>query len=187
MENSKPTLATELEGLINRKFAGEGIAEKYLERIKLGDLTKRENPLSHFCTYFAPYDPVAKEIFIGHHKKAGKWLVNGGHIEQGEILRVTLKREIGEEWGLSYEDFEIEEPQLLTICPIDNPEKQKCRQHFDIWHFIAVNKDNFHPDEEKLSEEFHETRWVTFDEAMNLETDENQRMGFQFVASNLFN
>lgn len=147
---------------------------------------KKENELSHMCTYFAPYDPVAKEIFIGHHKKSGLWLTNGGHIEIGETLRETLKREIDEEWGLKYEDFEIPEPALLTICPIDNPEKQKCREHFDIWHFIPVNKNAFHPSAEKLAEEFHEAKWFSFDDAMKLNAGDNQRKGFQFIKDNLF-
>ena len=186
MNDSKLTLAAELEDLIRRNFVGSEVAAKYLERIKLGELTKRENPLSHMCTYFAPYDRVAKKIFMGFHKKAGIWLVNGGHIEEGETLRDTLKREIGEEWGLNCDDFDIREPQLLTICPIDNPEKQKCREHFDVWHFIPVDKSTFNPDKAKLEEEFHETSWLSFDEAMNLNTDDNQRKGIRFVADNLF-
>jgi 8-oxo-dGTP pyrophosphatase MutT (NUDIX family) len=187
MEDLKSKLALELEDLINRKFPNDETAKKYLERIKQGALTKRENPQSHMCTYFAPYDPAAKEIFVGHHKKAGKWLVNGGHINQGETLKETLRREIGEEWGLSYDDFKIGEPQLLTICPIWNPEKQPCLEHFDIWHFIPVDKNTFNPDKDKLAEEFHEAKWLSYDDAMNLNTDDNQRKGFKYIAENLFN
>lgn len=180
------TLIAELKNIINCKFSSDRVAQEYLERIKEGNLTKQENELSHMCTYFAPYDPEAKEIFIGHHKKAGFWLVNGGHIDKGEALKDTLKREIEEEWGLDYNDFKIDEPQLLTICPLDNPEKQKCRLHFDVWHFIPVNKGDFHPDEEKLKEEFHEWGWFSIEDAMNLNTDNNQRKGFKFVQDNLF-
>ncbi|HEX8973930.1 MAG TPA: NUDIX domain-containing protein [Patescibacteria group bacterium] len=183
---SESKLANELEDLISRKFPNDEVSLEYLERIKEGKLTKKENPESHFCTYFAPYDPVAKQIFIGRHKKADKWLVNGGHIDEGETLRECLKREISEEWGLDAGDFKIEEPQLLTIFPIWNPGKQPCLKHFDIWHFIPVDKDVFHPNEEKLAEEFHEWGWFTFEEAMNLNTDDNQRKGFIFVAENLF-
>ncbi|EKE19360.1 MAG: hypothetical protein ACD_9C00040G0002 [uncultured bacterium] len=179
-------LAAELEDIIKRKFPNDEVGLMYLEKIKEGELTKKENELSHMCTYFAPYDPVAKEIFIGHHKKADKWLVNGGHIDEGETLKDTLKREIEEEWGLDYNDFKIDEPQLLTICPINNPEKQKCRLHFDIWHFIPVDKKDFHPNAKKLSEEFHAWGWYTVDDAIKLNTDDNQRKGFQFIKNNLF-
>lgn len=189
MTNRKITLAVELEDLIVRKFKDLDVAQKYLERIAKGNLTKREDERSHFCTYFVPYDPVAKEIFLGHHKKAGKWLVNGGHIELGETLRDVLRREINEEWGLDYNDFKIGEPQLLTICPIDNPEKQKCREHFDIWHFIPVDKNNFHPDPEKLAYEFYENRWANYNEALKLfnkDENENQVKGLDFLKENLF-
>lgn len=182
----KSKLAIELEDLISRKFQNDETASKYLKRIKDGNLTKKENAESHMCTYFAPYDPMAKEIFIGHHKKADKWLFNGGHIDPNETLIDTLKREIQEEWGLNYDDFEIEEPQLLTMCPIDNPIKQPCRMHFDIWHFIPVDKNTFHPDKNKLAEEFFEAGWFNFEKAMKLNTDDNQRKGFQYVKDNLF-
>lgn len=187
MNNLKINLAFELEEIIKRKFPNDEVALMYLEKIKEGDLTKKENELSHMCAYFAPYDPVAKKIFVGHHKKADKWLFNGGHIDPNETLKDVLKREIDEEWGLKYEDFKIEEPHLLTICPIDNPEKQKCRLHFDIWNFISVDMNSFHPDEAKLMEEFHEWGWFSVEDAMmNLNTDDNQRKGFKFVKDKLF-
>lgn len=186
MADSKSKLAIELEELIARKFSDDEVAQIYLERLEQGNLTKKENPESHFCTYFAPYDPAAKEIFLGHHKKADKWLFNGGHIDPAENLRDALKREISEEWGLDFADFKIEEPQLLTICPIYNPTKQPCLSHFDIWHFISVDKNAFNPDKEKLAEEFHEAKWFSFEEAMKLNTDDNQRKGFKFANENLF-
>ncbi len=186
MTELKSKLALELEELINRKFSGDEVTSEYLKRIRTGNLTKKEDPKSHMCTYFAPYDSVAKQIFIGHHKKAGKWLFNGGHVDPNETLKDALKREIQEEWGLNYDDFEIREPQLLTICPINNPEKQTCTEHFDIWHFIPVDKNTFNPDREKLAEEFHESSWVSYEDAMKLNTDDNQRKGFTFVNDNLF-
>lgn len=186
MPEPKSKLAIELKDLITRKFLNDETALKYLERIKEGKLTKHENPFSHMCAYFAPYDPVAKQLFIGNHKKSGLWLVNGGHIDENETLKDALKREIVEEWGLDSEDFDIPEPQLLTICPINNPEKQKCTEHFDIWHFIPVNKENFNPDMEKLLTEFSEVGWFTYEEAMKLNNGDNQKKGIQYADDNLF-
>jgi len=186
MPESKSLLAIELEDLIARKFSDDPVGQKYLERIKEGMLTKHENPFSHLCTYFAPYDPAAKQLFIGNHKKSGLWLVNGGHIAEGETLSDTLKREIDEEWGLDSKDFDIPEPQLLTICPINNPEKQTCTEHFDIWHFIPVDKNTFNPDKEKLMTEFSEVGWFTYDEAMKLNNGDNQKKGITFAANHLF-
>lgn len=186
MPEQKSKLTLELEDLIAHKFPDDPVGQKYLERIKKGELTKHENPFSHMCTYFVPYDPIVKQLFIGNHKKSGLWLVNGGHIDEGETLKDVLKREIDEEWGLNSEDFDIVEPQLLTICPINNPEKQKCTEHFDIWHFIPVDKNTFNPDREKLLQEFSEVGWFTYEEAMKIKNDDNQKKGIQFAKDNLF-
>lgn len=186
MTEQKSKLAVELEDLIARKFPNDEVGLAYLERIKQGNLTKKENIESHMCTYFAPYDPLAKQVFIGHHKKAGIWLFNGGHVDEGETLRETLKREIDEEWGLNYDDFEISEPGLLTFRDIYNLTKQPCLWHFDIWHFIPVDKNVFNPDGERLAEEFHESNWVQLDEARKLFLDDESSLkAIKFIEDNL--
>ncbi|EKE20466.1 MAG: hypothetical protein ACD_7C00567G0001 [uncultured bacterium] len=60
----KTKLTAELEELLGgEKFIGDKMAGKFLQRIKESSLTKHENPKSHFCAYFAAYDPKAEEIF----------------------------------------------------------------------------------------------------------------------------
>jgi len=66
----------ELEKILKNNFAGDALAENFLQRIEEGKITRDENPKSHFCIYFAAYDPTAKKVFIGHHKKSGFWLFN---------------------------------------------------------------------------------------------------------------
>lgn len=51
--------------------AGDPIQAAFLERAQQGAPTRDENPQTHFCVYFAAYDPVAQKVFIGHHKKSG--------------------------------------------------------------------------------------------------------------------
>ncbi len=184
MPNSK--LSIELREIIKNKFSDAENAREYLERLKEGKLTKHENQQSHFCAYFAAIDPVAKEIFAGSHKKAGLWLVNGGHIDEGETLKETLKREIDEEWGLRYEDLDVSEPELLTITEIYNPEKQPCLEHFDVWHFVVVDKNSFNPDKGKMSKEFHENRWLGMEDARKLFIDKNHNEAVDFLEDNLF-
>jgi len=184
---SETKLENELEIIIKKQFLGEGIAEKFLNRIKQGSLTIDENPQSHFCTYFAAYDPIEKLLFIGHHKKSGLWLFNGGHIDEKEVLSQTLNREIDEEWGLNSADFEITSPALITITEIYNPEKQTCRVHYDLWHFISVNKNNFKPDETNLAEEFYKTEWKNPEEARKLIKDKNTLLAVDFIENNYFN
>jgi 8-oxo-dGTP pyrophosphatase MutT (NUDIX family) len=145
---------------------------EFVQRVKDGQLTRDESPSSHFCVYFAAYDLVNKEVFIGHHKKSGLWLFNGGHIDQGETPEEALIREMGEEWGVEIDFQNIGEPKLLTITPI----KQltiKCTRHYDIWYFVPVSKSSFSPDKEKLDTEFYTTGWKTVKEAKNLISDPN--------------
>ncbi|MCK9378788.1 MAG: NUDIX domain-containing protein [Candidatus Moranbacteria bacterium] len=144
------------------------------------------NPKSHFCAYFAAYDPKAKQVFVGHHKKSGLWLFNGGHIDEGETMSEILVREIGEEWGLDGNDFEIKPPAFLIITEIDNPTKQPCNFHYDLWCFVSVDKNNFNPDKSKLLEEFHEAGWKSLDEARSLIKEKNTLLAIEFVESNYF-
>lgn len=185
MDKSK--LTVELEELLGGTgFAGDEMAEKFLERIKEGGLTKKENPKSHFCAYFAAYDSEAKEVFIGHHKKSELWLFNGGHIDENETTKESLIREIGEEWGLDGNNFQINSPAFFTITQIDNPTKQPCNFHFDLWCFLAIDKNNFKPNESNLLEEFYEYGWKNLEEARNLMTHKNQLLAIDFMENNYF-
>src|SRR4030042_2653229 len=179
-------LATEVKGIIEEKFSNDEIGKKFLERLKEGKLTKDENPKSHFCTYFAAYDPKTKQVFIGHHKKSGLWLFNGGHIDERETINQTLSREIDEEWGFGSDDFNIESTPLLTITDIYNPTKQTCRVHYDLWHFIGVDKKEFKPDAVKLAEEFYKTDWKSLEDARKLITDKNTLSAVDFIENNFF-
>ncbi|MEK9147664.1 MAG: NUDIX domain-containing protein [Patescibacteria group bacterium] len=179
------TLADELKELLKNKTSIE-IIPRFLERFSMGNLTRDEDNKSHFCAYFAAYDPNAKEVFIGHHKKSGLWLFNGGHIDKDENLKQSVMREIGEEWGLDGNDFQIGSPALFTITEIDNPTKQACKHHYDLWYFIEADKNEFKPEESKLMEEFHEAGWKKIDEAQNLIKGKNTLLAIEFVKDNYF-
>jgi len=168
-------LAGELTRLVERKFGGSPLSEKFLRRIGEGKLTRDENQVTHFGVYFAGFDPAVGEVLVGRHKKSDLWLFNGGHIDRGESLGQTLEREMGEEWGFVHPAAKTLEPCLLTITEITNG-RQICRRHYDIWYFVPVDKTSFSPDETKLAKEFHEIKWVTFAEARKAITDSNTLM-----------
>ncbi|MBU1104604.1 NUDIX domain-containing protein [Candidatus Parcubacteria bacterium] len=166
-------LKTYLQKLAGQVTSEDGIKTRFSKRAEEGALTRDENPITHFCVYFAAYDPKSQQVFIGHHKKSGLWLFNGGHIDKGEMPLEALEREVREEWGKNTQLNGNYEPSLLTITEIDNPAKQKCRLHYDIWYFIPLNKDSFAPEETLLEKEFHQTGWKTVSEARQLITDTN--------------
>jgi 8-oxo-dGTP pyrophosphatase MutT (NUDIX family) len=148
-------------------FSASPVIEEFTKRVDEGQLTRDENPISHSCVYFAGYDKVSKKVFIGHHKKSGLWLFNGGHIDKEETPEEAVDREISEEWGVRISYESIGEPKLLTIAPINNPNKP-CRTHFDIWYFVSLSEKEFKPNQQLLETEFHVTGWKTFEEAREL-------------------
>jgi len=185
MPKENNILARELDELLNRKFSGP-VADRYRKRLSEGRLTIQENPLSHFCLYFAAFDPDAKKVFIGHHKKSGLWLFNGGHIDAGEIITETRAREIKEEWGLDANNFELNEPELITVTDIENPAKQTCREHLDLWCFVPVVKSEFFPRKKNLDVEFIEIGWKSPMEARVLVTDKSTLEGIGFIEEHFF-
>lgn len=159
---------------------------RFYYRLEEGSTSRDENPYSHFCVYFAAYDSSSQKVFIGHHKKSGLWLFNGGHIDQGESPKEALKREIREEWGGEVDLSESQFPQFLSITDINNPTKQTCTLHYDIWYFVPVREQDFSPDPDLLSKEFHSTRWLTIEEARNFVVDRSTLESLDFIQNELF-
>ncbi len=88
----KSKLSQNLRQLLSQLIVSQIDKSKFLHRLTKDKLTRDENIKYHICIYFAAYDPVAKQVFIGSHKKSGLWLFNGGHIEKGETLLDSLER-----------------------------------------------------------------------------------------------
>ncbi len=143
------------------------LREKFLNRLSLGNLTRDEDSASHFCVFFAPFDPVSKQVFLGHHVKGDRWLFNGGHLDLGESPQETLRREMAEEWGANIGLVKICDQHLITVTNITNTVRS-CKTHFDLWFFLEVNQQNFFPDEKKMAKEFHQWGWKTKKEALAL-------------------
>lgn len=158
-------LKNQLSHLITQCEGNDVIKQKFLERVKQGNITRSDNPTSHLCVYFAAYDPDAKYVFIGHHKKSGLWLFNGGHMDPGESPKETVIREAHEEWGLTLDPAHIPNPQLATLTQIEHPETQICQWHYDLWHFLPYDMRSFSPSDNSLQTEFFSYGWKTYDEA----------------------
>ncbi|MFC1790200.1 NUDIX domain-containing protein [Patescibacteria group bacterium] len=92
-------LAKKIQTIVS-DLKSQPVSNQFRKRATEGQLTRDENPQTHFCVYFAACDPKAKRVFLGNHKKSGLWLFNGGHIDEGETPNEALAREISEEWGI---------------------------------------------------------------------------------------
>jgi 8-oxo-dGTP pyrophosphatase MutT (NUDIX family) len=160
-------LSQEITDIVYLFKAKDGkVGKRYLERAKEGLFTRDENPRSHFCVYFLPYDPKTKQVFMVHHKKSGLWLSPGGHIDKGENLLQALNREIMEELGMKEFFLTLPDPFLLTITSIKTP-KYPCEEHLDIWFLVETDGSDFNVD----PKEFHNTKWLPISEAEKLDTD----------------
>ena len=110
---------------------------RFSDRLRLGNLTRTENPLSHSCAMLIAYDVYTKKVLIVNHKKAHSWIFPGGHIEVDELPTTTVLREAKEEIGISVKEGELIGPFGAQVLDINNP-PQTCREHFDIFFGAGI-------------------------------------------------
>jgi 8-oxo-dGTP pyrophosphatase MutT (NUDIX family) len=170
--------------LRQRVITAQGTADdkkRFFSRILLGDLTRPENKFSHFCVYFAAVDPARKQVFIGHHKKSGLWLFNGGHMEPGELPEDAVVREAKEEWGFALVIKDLPQIALVTVTTIEHPEKQICREHYDLWYFLPYSVSGFRPDNRALGTEFFTYGWKSYEEADTILTSSPTKTAMRYL------
>lgn len=174
--NMNVTLYDQILQLDYPSISTPDITQAFLTRAEEMNLTRDENPLTHFNVYFLPFNPKTREVFIVHHKKANSWISPGGHTDKGELLKDVVLREINEELGVKANESDIEGPFLLTIKEIDNP-LQTCKRHFDIWFLYRTEGSDFKID----PTEFYDTKWVGIDEALQLVTNQDNILAFNKI------
>ncbi len=175
-------MIVDIETLLTTFFSSSHQYPAFLNRAKEGKITRDENPVSHFCSYMGIFDPVTKEVFMGHHKKANKWLFNGGHIDKDELpLRAAL-RELYEEVGLRLTDHDLIGPSLINHITIPPSTKFTCREHYHIWYFVPVRKAQINLQHPELQKEFFKNQWLTLSEAMNITTDDTNKEALDWLS-----
>lgn len=105
------------------------------------------------------YIVFSNKVLLVAHRKLGKWLPPGGHIEEGEIPEDALRREILEEVGVHVEiiteaDIRGDEkgvlslrmPQHIQLEDIDG-----LHQHIDLVYFCRAAEHKIQVEEAKLA------------------------------------
>jgi len=73
----------------------------------------------HFCTSVYIFNPENKTFLLIKHKKLGKWMQPGGHVEENEDPEECAIREVKEETGLDVELIGNRLPRDGDfICPL---------------------------------------------------------------------
>ena len=116
-----------------------------------------DTPPKHLVVYFVPVDVAGRCLLLGAHRKSGLWLPPGGHVEDGEDPRQAVRREAGEELGISAEFHPAlggEYPFFLTVTPTNGPASHL---DVDLWFVLRVEREaQLNPDQR----EFNGVRWL---------------------------
>lgn len=139
----------------------------------------------HFCSsVWITTTSKPKKILLVHHKKLGKWLQPGGHIERFENPIDAAIREIREEAGIDisflskqikvidqYGTF-LPIPKFIMEQTIPVMKKEPQHYHLDLQYYLEI------PEQKLLqnSAESHSIGWFTKDEALRLPIHEDTRV-----------
>ena len=108
------------------------------------------------------FNQEGKLFLMKSHKWHDKYVIPGGHIELGESIEDSLKREVKEETNLDIHDIEFICFQQFIF---DNAFWKK--KHFIFFDFSCKTNSN----EVKLNDEAQEYVWVSPEEALKLPLD----------------
>jgi nucleoside triphosphatase len=108
------------------------------------------------------------EIFLGKtHKWKGKWCVPGGHLEWGEKMEDTVKREVKEELNLDVNNVHLLHVQESVLSKDFHEER-----HFIFLDFAC----NLVGGKVKLNPEFQDYVWVTPEKALEMPINKSTKI-----------
>lgn len=149
-------------------FSAEEVKKEYLALCDTKNVLIETNKTHHLCVYTLPYHKDSQRVLMGHHIKADKWLVPGGHIDKDETIKQTAVREIAEEMELYLTIEEMSEPFFAEITNITNSKPPRyCQKHYSIWIYFSSPSTDIVLD----PGEFYESSWLTLDEGIEKTTD----------------
>jgi nucleoside triphosphatase len=105
------------------------------------------------------FNDAGKLLLVKSKRAKGLYVIPGGHVELGEKIEDTLRREVREETGL-----EIADPELTSIQEYIYGESYYRKRHFIFIDFTCRALS----EEVRLNREHEEHRWVSYEEAYRL-------------------
>ena len=151
----------------------------------------RSNTVGHFTGSALVVNPSLTKVLLTHHKKLGMWLQLGGHADGHHLIHEVAMTEALEESGLtnlshlSYSADLFKNSALSHPLPFDLdrhviPANSKDQQHhhYDVRYLIVATSEAL----PIVSEESHDVRWFTFDEAHRVTSELSMRRQFSKVS-----
>jgi 8-oxo-dGTP pyrophosphatase MutT (NUDIX family) len=130
---------------------------------------QRDSFPGHFTASALVVNFDGSRVLLHHHRKLDRWLQFGGHCDgDDDIIRVA-RREALEESGIEGLALASERPFDLDIHEIPAHGGDPVHYHYDI-RFMFIAPESAAP---VISEESHDLRWFTAEEALALPLDEN--------------
>jgi len=120
------------------------------------------------------YNAAGEVLMIRTHKWSNRWGIPGGKIKTNEPALDALRREVREETGLELRDIRFE---LVQDC-IEPPEFYK-KAHFLLLNYTATATTT----DVVLNEEAETFRWVSPEEAANMDLNGPTRILLDYVRS----
>jgi 8-oxo-dGTP pyrophosphatase MutT (NUDIX family) len=114
-------------------------------------------------------DPSRTHALLTHHRKLGRWLQLGGHVDGERDVRRAALREAFEESGLRSLRFATDAIYDLDVHPIPARPDEPAHEHFDVrFAFVADPGEPL-----VVSAESRELAWVPIDALASYGVDES--------------
>lgn len=122
----------------------------------------RDQPDAHFTASALVVDPARERTALVHHRKLAIWVQPGGHLEEADhSIASAALREVAEETGL---DGRLVQEAIRHLDIHEIPERPDFPAHLHLDVRFLVEAEG----EVTRSEESHEVRWCTLEEAVSL-------------------
>ena len=158
-EKVRQSCIDSIEHIIPFDTEEEKTQEEVLDWLKNSEhITKKESPEQHLGVVALVITPKMDKVFLLNHKKAGAYLMPGGHVDLGETLQEAMKKELAEELGL---DMDMRESNPFYIAKVVTQSKNAGHNDITTVFKITVDPSTAFSVEAK---EADEARWFDWSE-----------------------